>query len=307
MINLANRIEALQDALNEELNRKTQSGEWIYSVNDNPVNTRYSFALFLDAGKYGEAIKRRNIRNTSIFGLARAFPQSIEGSNKQTYNTSIGCNLDLLIPIPNVADDKKKDFLEGIRAIIDTAFAYSSTDSVVDDGIVYYIATRPEIAQTGERRVRETVGDSIVYSVAISFSIIANGVSSDATTITIDGETVEYSKWGAQRDTITESGVPSDTTDGASKAVAVGSVYGLHIDLAARAGDLYAKYVDYIENGVNDPMTVVIDQPIKYTVSNDTITVNKETSTHTMIFGQSGNSGEIGKGVAISISLVEVM
>lgn len=293
-------IEPLETKLNAALNAKTPQGAYVFPIQGVPRNTLYKFHIFTDTGEYSEAIKSGATVTKAFNAICRIRPISLEGATPEAYTASAGALIDFLIPLQGLKRSEKDSFISGVRRLFDSTLQNSSGENITDsDGSIYLVICRPSIMQTGARDIRDTVGDSLIITLSLEYSIIANGILADTTKVTIDGVQVLWSNLGVSRRFIMENGVPSTSLNGSAGNFANASIYTLTMSFPSRFGILYEKYIEATETGINEPMTVVVT---------DTIGSGKTvTHTHTMIFSELGKNGLTGASGSMTISLVEYL
>lgn len=302
-------IAPVFDALNLALESKN-NGAYIYEINDVPRNYRYKFSVSEDTGEYEhaytEAESLHKVGIVPICGVAMINPVSLEGTSAETYNAMIDSAVRIIVPLNRMRGTVTHSFTGEIRRLIDTVLQASQSRYITNDGIIYQVNTRFSVLQTGDRAVRGSAGDSIEFTIYLSFGIVSFGISSDDIQIFVDGEKIFTQRLGLSRKSVKEMGIPSGDTS--QKSFETGTLFVITFDTPARMSEngqstsFNEKIADFVIGGENPTFNVRVEYPEKQVTDG----IAKKVGEYTMKFDTVGINGETGLASSHSVTLMEV-
>ena len=319
MINFFNDlILPVQNRLNAFLAETTENGSFVYGVNDVPKNFRYLFTFAADTAEYEHAYKEQDGLHQNgvipINGLADVNPVSLDGITSTTYNALVDASVAIILPLNRTRGTVAKAFVGDFRRLVDDALQSSSSSYVVDGATIYQVNTRYSLLQTGDRSIRSGAGESIEFTLYLSFSIVASGISSDSIELYVDGERIYGQRTGIARKSVKELGIPAGGNS--QKGYESGTLLSITFDLPARftnnagsslsAKSFNEKVAAFTLTGVNETFSVTVSYPTNQTVAGGKVSVTNTTATYSMKFDSVGINGETGLAASHSITLMEV-
>ena len=129
------------------------------------------------------------------------------------------------------------------------------------------------MVNSGMRQIVPQVGDSFTFSVALTFFVIQNGISSEYIKIYVGGTEVNYTTLGIRRDAVTDQNVASDTDDGATTANIDSSALVIQLTAPATTDALTEKVLGITLDAEEGATSVVVR--ISYKIS-DTLTKERQ-------------------------------
>lgn len=282
------KIEQIAKKLNNELN--TIVLQFGYD--------KLQFRIVTDTANYKKPSRIANTVTTYIQGVLSQINSSVENtSNNQLYAT-LNLRLSLIIP---VIEDNENDSLQVvslIRAIIDKWGTQNEQGIITDDdGVQFTWSIEPFSFTTGERQLTSLFGDCLILNGFVNFYFVQQGFNTKAVSFTLDGETIPFQNYSISRVSFLESNTKIENANAnpISKNTPLYSQVKFQFTLPAQINALNTIISDYIDNGDISTHTLV------KTVSNG------NSYTYSVVFSESGETGENIKNVGRTITLAEVL
>lgn len=273
-----------------------------------PESENIEFVIMGDGGNYIPSVRkpRTNTILQRIDGQADIIESTITPVNGIIVATqTVGVSVCVRI-------DKSKGFDESVRVVREVISKYMSAPDVfsyVVDGndgskqtyVVTMYGSQPE---AGSREIRQSYGDSIDYNWICNFSIVQNGVNSQAQSITFEGEPVPFTSLVISRVPVTDGGAFSNT-NGVAKSWHSTTALQVTVTMPALTNNkLTQEHADYVINGTEKVFDVVIKfSELKETDESGTATVKENTKR--MIFDVGTITAEQINNVGMEINLIE--
>ena len=285
------------DTLAKELEDKLNTALSESELNSLFVGAEFKFRILNDTSEYKNAERIDNKVIYYIHGLMEVSGSDKEGVNEQSTNITVSARVEFLIPFVDKSDSGVSIMTAQVRDIIDRALEASEADYKEYDGILYYCGAQYSVAEPGERDVRPKVGDSITLEVYIEYFLVASGVSSEKIRLEINGKTINPTRIGMHRKTITDGNIPSDA-DGSTKNAPEGSAITVSFDAPYRlGGDFVEALARYVIHGEIEPLEVTLRLPI----TKDSYVMKS----CKMVFSEVGVNGELNLAASESVTLIE--
>lgn len=273
-----------------------------------PESENIEFVIMGDGGNYIPSVRkpRTNTILQRIDGQADIIESTITPVNGIIVATqTVGVSVCVRI-------DKSKGFDESVRVVREVISKYMSAPDVfsyVVDGndgskqtyVVTMYGSQPE---AGSREIRQSYGDSIDYNWICNFSIVQNGVNSQAQSITFEGEPVPFTSLVISRVPVTDGGAFSNT-NGVAKSWHSTTALQVTVTMPALTNNkLTQEHADYVINGTEKVFDVVIKfSELKETDESGTATVKENAKK--MIFDVGTITAEQINNVGMEINLIE--
>lgn len=273
-----------------------------------PESENVEFVIMGDGGNYIPSVRkpRTNTILQRIDGQADIIESTITPVNGIIVATqTVGVSVCVRI-------DKSKGFDESVRVVREVISKYMSAPDVfsyVVDGndgskqtyVVTMYGSQPE---AGSREIRQSYGDSIDYNWICNFSIVQNGVNSQAQSITFEGEPVPFTSLVISRVPVTDGGAFSNT-NGVAKSWHSTTALQVTITMPALTNNkLTQEHADYVINGTEKVYDVVIKfSELQETDGSGTATVKENAKR--MIFDVGTITAEQINNVGMEINLIE--
>lgn len=311
MIQLSELAKLLQDTLNGVYNAAADKYANIvtFGLESFRKNTTFEFLVSADEANYKKGSFNGIIEKHYIQGILTAVTSDKAGVSAETYNAAISTKLELAIPFCDMeftADSGEKiRFSEAVRYLIDSVLASTSEQYITgEDRMVYYVGVRYSISSTSVRDIRGMIGDSLILTVYINYSIVASGISSTDITLTIEDEIITPTRFGMARRSIQEGNISN--TDSASKNTTTGTALTITFDTPVRLNACHRAAMNYIIDGTITTLNVTVKVPINFVVNDDETKpkVMKE-GHYKMVFADAGLNGELNLAASASIRLIE--
>ena len=217
MITLKDLAAILQDQIEEEIERAPITftlGEGSYARTE-----RYEFHIDTDTGDYMPPTRDGNTVTKYIQGVLLESGSEIEQTATGKFNGTFSAQLEVLCPI--IEGDElglaNKRLVDTVREVLTNIFVNNSVKTQSDEaGNSYTVGTFYSMVNSGMRQIVPQVGDSFTFSVALTFFVVQNGVSSKNIVFEVDDEKIGYITLGMRRDAVTDQNVSSNTSDGAT-------------------------------------------------------------------------------------------
>lgn len=219
MITLKDLAAILQEQIADEMD----GAPLTFTLSDGPYarTERYVFDISTDTADYKPPVREGNTVTKYIQGVLLESGSEIEQTSTGSFNGAFSAQLEVLCPvvegedIGGVANDR---LVDTVREILTNVFVKNSVTTEISGGNKYTIGTFYSMVNSGMRQIVPQVGDSFTFSVALTFFVIQNGISSRDIKIYVEGTEVNYITLGIRRDAVTDQNVASDTKDGATTA-----------------------------------------------------------------------------------------
>jgi hypothetical protein len=305
MISIKDLITELQTKLNDAI---PASGLNFYKP-----NTNYLFNLVFEEGEYKKAERVLNTTTKYINGVVEVRGDDKSGVTDETVIANISASIEILVPDINETLENIS-FKDAVRDLIDDTLAASTEDYITQNKIKYYVGTTYSIANTGMLNIRHEVGESITYTIYVSYTIIATGISSqDIKIYCKDGggtyKRIYPTRLDLVRSSVQESNIPSSAynTDisGSSSieyyaAKATTSATTLSIALAKPLrNDWYDGFVKrYIVKGGVEAISIKVEMP------DGEMSIEEE---YTMCFSDASIAAEGTLAASCNATLVEAL
>lgn len=238
MITLKDLAKILQDQIAYEM----EGAPLTFTLGDGPYarTERYVFDISTDTADYKPPVREGNTVTKYIQGVLLESGSEIEQTSTGSFNGAFSAQLEVLCPV--VEGDElgivNERLVDVVRQILTNVFVNNAVESQEDaDGNTYTVGTFYSMVNSGMRQIVPEVGDSFTFSVALTFFVIQNGISSKDIKIYIDGEQINYMTLGIRRDVVTDQNVASTTPDGATTANVDSSVLVIQLTAPATEGD----------------------------------------------------------------------
>lgn len=273
-----------------------------------PESENIEFVIMGDGGNYIPSVRkpRTNTILQRIDGQADIIESTITPVNGIIVATqTVGVSVCVRI-------DKSKGFDESVRVVREVISKYMSAPDVfsyVVDGndgskqtyVVTMYGSQPE---AGSREIRQSYGDSIDYNWICNFSIVQNGVNSQAQSITFEGQPIPFTSLVISRVPVTDGGAFSNT-NGVAKSWHSTTALQVTVTMPALTNNkLTQEHADYVINGTEKVFDVVIKfSELKETDESGTATVKENAKR--MIFDVGTITAEQINNVGMEINLIE--
>lgn len=319
MITTKELAERLQDKLNGDFDSATNEYTNItkYFLDRFYPHTRMEFYIRSDEAEIKKASMDINTETVYICGLLTPMPgSSIEGLDKETYNTVLSFTLELLIPncddVTTVVYDGKNSkeirLSDQVQLLIEDTLSATESEYINSgDGVIYYVGTAYSRPIPGAKMLRNVVGISIPLNVYITYSVVATGISSDNIRLSIkDG--VKYvrvftTRLGLARTTSFDSSVASNA-GGVSKGTPNATSLTVSFDAPFRLDAMGKAASQYLLNGVVEPLEVKLEMPSVSPKGDD---IQYNTEEYRMMLADVGVNGELSLAASISCRLIEYL
>lgn len=290
MISIDTLASRLEQTLNEALQNEQNE---IFSEGYFQAGTRFLFKIFSKEGKYKKADRDLNTVTKYINGIITTLGGDKVGYNAESLVTTARMKLDLLIPwIPSPANDLKS-FYEYVEDFLNNVLSIPTQELIADpdSGLIYYAIGNYSPLSTGLKDIREAVGESMTASIYITYTFVAQGVSSAETEIYVNDHgydaRVYPSRIDISRNSTTESFLPSDSqaANGTtiSKTKAQGTGFQINIIKPEKFDALDAFIRRYLMTGAIETIQITIKEPDEIGVNAGSVNVIKASYTYDMI------------------------
>ena len=220
MITLKDLAAILQDQIADEMDDAPLT--LTFPLGDGPYarTERYVFDISTDTADYKPPVREGNTVTKYIQGVLLESGSEIEQTSTGSFNGAFSAQLEVLCPV--VEGDElgivNERLVDVVRQILTNVFVKNSVTTETSGGKSYTIGTFYSMVNSGMRQIVPEVGDSFTFSVALTFFVIQNGISSRDIKIYVEGTEVNYTTLGIRRDAVTDQNVASNTEDGATTA-----------------------------------------------------------------------------------------
>lgn len=282
-------------ALAIDLQERLNGGTLFNDINNFSPNTKYQFRIMEDAGEFKAYERDGNVVTKYINGIL-----SIINSDKNIssgYQTSliwtevISARLDLIIPDISMTrpglEGKPIDFLSQVRNLIDEAL--SRPDATASTTLTY------SYANTGEKAIREGVGESMTLTIFLTYYILHGGVNSSKYKIIVNNEEIRYLRLDVSRTSTQGAYTRSDSINYASGVRNEASSVVVSVTKPISGDILDEKIVNYLLYGINTPFDV------KISMGEEKVRIFK------MVISEGGNSAEAFLAASTTYTLVEYL
>lgn len=261
------KLNTLSEQMEEELNAAAEESR----LQDLFPNTEFRFRVVLDTADYKAPERSGNAVTYYINAIMRVISSESEGESAKNYNSSMLTAVDFLIPIIGEMDENGEAVIVSeVRYLLGSTLQNGKLTLVEDpeDGTQYLKGAKYLIASTGNRAVREKVGDSITLSITADYVFITSGVASSAYKFYIvqndEREEIYYASFGLNRTTAVETHLSADeTVNGgtSSKSTPLNTVLALSLSAPVRRGIFDRMIAAYLVTGLVTPFDFEIEIP----------------------------------------------
>ncbi len=249
MITLKDLAAILQDQIADEMGGDAltfQLGAGQYARTE-----RYEFVISTDTADYKPPVRNGNTVTKYIQGVLLESGSEIEQTSTGAFNGAFSAQLEVLCPVVEGDDlgDANERLVDAVRQILTNVFVQNSVTVQTDvDGNKYTVGTLYSMVNSGMRQIVPQVGDSFTFSVALTFFVIQNGMSSKNIKLYVydkedKAKEISYMTLGIRRDAVTDQNVSSDTVDGATTANVDSSALVIQLTAPATDNDELTKRV----------------------------------------------------------------
>ncbi len=264
MITLKDLAAILQEQIADEM-----EGEPLkFTLGDGPYarTERYVFDISTDTADYKPPVRDGNTVTKYIQGVLLESGSEIEQTSTGSFNGAFSAQLEVLCPVVE-GDDLgivNERLVDVVRQILTNVFVNNAVDSQEDaDGNTYTVGTFYSMVNSGMRQIVPEVGDSFTFSVALTFFVIQNGISSKNIKILYNGAEIDYITLGIRRDAVTDQNVASNTTDGATTANVDSSALVIQLTAPLTTGAFSALVMQATLSGTETatPLSITVQYP----------------------------------------------
>ncbi len=250
MITLKDLAAILQGQIDKEMgvDSLTERGALTFTLGEGQYarTERYEFVISTDTTDYKPPERDGNTVTKYIQGVLLESGSEIEQTATGSFNGAFSAQLEVLCPV--VEGDElgivNERLVDAVRQILTNVFVQNSVEVQTDaDGKEYTVGTLYSMVNSGMRQIVPQVGDSFTFSVALTFFVIQNGISSKDIKIYVEGDEVNYTTLGIRRDAVTDQNVSSDTGDGATTSNVDSSALVIQLTAPATENDALTKKV----------------------------------------------------------------
>lgn len=249
---LSNIASVLKSRLNTSENIKALDGF--------EPNTHYRFRILEDEGEYKGADRDGNEITKYINGILVYLgdDKNISGSYQTLiWTETASARLDLLVPdidLERINNVGERETLEGeLRQVLDSAFGSPYVGGSTSNTTYTF-----SYASTGEKDIREAVGNSLTLTVFINTYTVNGGVSSSQYYITLNGTVIHPIKLDISRTSTQFGYVRSDNENSASKVRNEGTSLVIGVTKPVTGDALDDLIADYILTEDNEPFTITL-------------------------------------------------
>lgn len=235
------------------------------------------FKIFGDTDNYVSAVRNRNVVTEYINGLAQIVQANTVPTQALTVATQTA-RLEFVFPIEQDEQGEIQEKLKVVRDVFAAAFSRPLVSVMTDEtGAMYSVGIQASPLTTGERNLRQRLGDSMSMVSYIYYSFIENGINSFNGTVELDGVQIPYSNATITRVPTVESNPYSDG-EGVAKSRQISSGISFNFSVPATTGNAASTAIlDFILSGGDATHTL-------------SVTFAGVTKTYTVIFGETNIS-----------------
>ncbi len=266
MITLKDLAAILQEQIADEM----EGAPLTFTLGDGPYarTERYVFDISTDTADYKPPVREGNTVTKYIQGVLLESGSEIEQTSTGSFNGAFSAQLEVLCPV--VEGDElgivNERLVDVVRQILTNVFVNNAVKKQTDkDGNTYTVGTFYSMVNSGMRQIVPEVGDSFTFSVALTFFVIQNGISSKDIKILYNGTEIDYITLGIRRDAVTDQNVSSTTTDGATTANVDSSALVIQLTAPLTTGAFSAIVMDATLSGTQTaaPLPIMVQYPDK--------------------------------------------
>lgn len=258
--------------------------------------TELPFIVFTDAGDWKNASRRKNTVTEYINGLFKLKQSEIQNLGGGVIAYALVTSLSFLVPCGDDPDHRGElQFVKTIRDALSSAFSNNTKLSVTIDGKEYVGGVSYSLPVPDLRALRPFAADSLIYTCSIAFSYLENAVNSSDVTITVDGETIAYTRFSFGRAVSPSADLFAESTNGEATVYAENSTFSIDLESPASSVSAFsAAVLSYIMGvtAVNVPRMVSVKLG------------ETDIRTMTMILGECSAHGESVSNVVYKIALI---
>lgn len=259
-------------------------------LNDNKFNIK--FKIFSDGGKFERALKTRTAKTRYTNGVLIEGTSSIVPTQGLTVATQ-NALLRVVVQLP--VEATQDEVIAAHRAVLDDKL-YDPTVQIIDG---FTVSAVYSLANTGELSIREGIGASIEFTVAIAYSYISNGLNSNNFIVLLDGDNLPFSSLKITKTPVSETDTLSNT---GGRSVVFNTAFARSFDFQIPATtDAIGKKIlnQIIENDLN------VAHKLKFIIKvSDVYTKQSE---YTVIFGHTDMTVQGINNAGFTVSFVERM
>lgn len=303
-------VDFLAKELEDKLNGNELENVIGYGLGAVYPNTLYVFKMHPEIGEYIPSERIENTVHRYINGEVSLIDTSTEGIGETTYNAVVTVRAELIVPLIG-PERKNRTLIASIRNLLTETLKYTINNDETYGNERYTHITDYEIATTGLRGQRDGVGDSVTFTLTVTHTFVALGISSNLiemqiyNSVTEQYEPVAYSKLGIGRKSICDSNVFSDDTNKSTKSTPTSTVLTISASLLTRM-----RFFDYIVDkytygGELIPFTVRLIRPDIESVVRDLGSAAPKHTDYLMVFDTSGINAELDAISSTSVTLIE--
>jgi hypothetical protein len=296
------KLNTLSEQMEEELNTAAEESR----LQDLFPNTEFRFRVVLDTADYKAPERSGNTVTYYINAIMRVISSESEGESAKNYNSSMLTSVDFLIPIIGEMDENGEAVIVSeVRYLLGSTLQNGKLTLVEDpeDGTQYLKGAKYLIASTGNRAVREKVGDSIILSITADYVFITSGVASSAYKFYIvqndEREEIYFASFGLNRTTAVETNLSADETENggtSAKSTPLNTVLAISLAAPVRRGIFDRMIAAYLVSGLVMPYDFEIEIP------------NYSASLRTkLIISKAAIGGQLNLAAADTVDLTEYM
>lgn len=199
--------------------------------------TGFNYAIFMDAGKYIDPERQKNTVIRYINTLVETTDYTSQRISSGLLAMAQSVSVSFMLPLDDYPDETGNYPIETkFRDALTKAFGLAPKLSVVTDegtpdektyvgGISFSIPIR------GTRAIRSAYGDSIEYHCGIQLSYLENGVNASDVVVTLDGETIPYTRFALRRSPSLSALLPPSVTNGEGKCYSELTSFTVDLDM----------------------------------------------------------------------------
>lgn len=228
---------------------------------------QYRFRITADTAnaRDAEPYREGNEFFAYIQGNLISTGSNVQTTAQETLTAKISAFLEIVVPVVDeYTASGATELPDSIRGILDAFFAENQMFTQSEDNVDLLFVAQYQIANSGTRAVRPDIGDSFTFSVAISYDVIQQGISSNKIVVRIVLNNTYYrliySQLGIRRTTATDPATPSDSS-AINKNVAQSSALVLNVSGAIYMNELQPIFANYLINGIQDELEIYVGMP----------------------------------------------
>lgn len=303
-------VDFLAKELEDKLNGNELENVIGYGLGSIYPNTFYVFKMHPEMGEYIPSERIENSVHRYINGEVSLVDTSTEGIGETTYNAVVTVRADLIVPLIG-PERKNKALISTIRRLLTETLKYTVNSDETYGNERYTHITDYEIATTGLRGQRDGVGDSVTFTLSVTHTFVALGISSNLIKMQVKNgnnwETVAYSKLGIGRKSVCDSNVFSSDPNKSTKNTPTSTVLTISVALLTRMRFFDSLIDKYTYDGDLAPITVKLIRPDIESAVGGAQALTEKDKEYTMVFDTSGINAELDAISSTSVTLIETI